>query len=676
MKNTDIIGRKYSIRLLGVALMNTTLELVLVLLASAVGIVSVARKLHLPPMLGYLLVGIVIGPHALGWIPESEGTSHLAEFGVVFLMFSIGLEFSLQRLKSMRRIVFGLGFAQVALSLLVVVVACILLGAGWKAGLVLGGALAMSSTAIVVKLVAERLELESAHGREIIGVLLFQDLAVVPLLIVLPVLSQGPEELAQHLGWALLKAAVVLGVLLFVGQRIMRAWFHTIALRRSRELFMLNVLLITLGLSWLTDLAGLSLALGAFLAGMLIAETEYRHQVEEDIKPFRDVLLGLFFITVGMLLNFAIVAEHLLLVLSLLLGLQLFKLLLIAGLSRLLGSTPGTALRTGLGLAQAGEFGFVILANAGGQSVVPASWLQPILAAMLLSMLIAPLIIHYSDKVVLRLARSEWMMRSLALHRIAVQSIAVEKHVVICGYGRTGQNLARLLESEGIRYVALDLDPERVAEAAAAGESVVYGDSARSDTLVAAGLARASALVISFNDTPASLKILHHARRINESLPVIVRTRDDADMDKLRGAGADEVVPDTFESSLMLGTHALVVLGVPLPRVVRRIRDIRGKRYELLRGFFHGEGDEADSPAEAGQAHLHSVTLSDASKAVGLALGDLGLEKLGVQVSAIRQGQVRRAAPPPETRLSAGDVVVVLGAPEQVAAAEIRLQSG
>jgi len=676
MKNTDIIGRKYSIRLLGVALMNTTLELVLVLLASAVGIVSVARKLHLPPMLGYLLVGIVIGPHALGWIPESEGTSHLAEFGVVFLMFSIGLEFSLQRLKSMRRIVFGLGFAQVALSLLVVVVACILLGAGWKAGLVLGGALAMSSTAIVVKLVAERLELESAHGREIIGVLLFQDLAVVPLLIVLPVLSQGPEELAQHLGWALLKAAVVLGVLLFVGQRIMRAWFHTIALRRSRELFMLNVLLITLGLSWLTDLAGLSLALGAFLAGMLIAETEYRHQVEEDIKPFRDVLLGLFFITVGMLLNFAIVAEHLLLVLSLLLGLQLFKLLLIAGLSRLLGSTPGTALRTGLGLAQAGEFGFVILANAGGQSVVPASWLQPILAAMLLSMLIAPLIIHYSDKVVLRLARSEWMMRSLALHRIAVQSIAVEKHVVICGYGRTGQNLARLLESEGIRYVALDLDPERVAEAAAAGESVVYGDSARSDTLVAAGLARASALVISFNDTPASLKILHHARRINESLPVIVRTRDDADMDKLRGAGADEVVPDTFESSLMLGTHALVVLGVPLPRVVRRIRDIRGKRYELLRGFFHGEGDEADSPAEAGQAHLHSVTLSDASKAVGLALGDLGLEKLGVQVSAIRQGQVRMAAPPPETRLSAGDVVVVLGAPEQVAAAEIRLQSG
>lgn len=656
--------------------MNTTLELVLVLLASAVGVVSLARKLHLPPMLGYLLVGIVIGPHALGWIPENEGTSHLAEFGVVFLMFSIGLEFSLQRLTAMRKIVFGLGFAQVLLTMLAAVVIFVLIDAGWKAGVVLGGALAMSSTAIVIKLVAERMEMESAHGREIVGILLFQDLAVVPLLIVLPALSQRPEELAQHLFWATLKAAVVLGVLLFVGQRVMRAWFHSIALRRSRELFMLNVLLITLGLAWLTNLAGLSLALGAFLAGMLIAETEYRHQVDEDIKPFRDVLLGLFFVTIGMLLDLRVVAGNFPLVLGLLLGPLLFKFLLIAALSRVLGSSPGTALRTGLCLAQAGEFGFVILATVAGTSLVSAEWMQPILAAMLLSILLAPLIIHYSDTVVLRLARSEWMTRSLELHRIAVQSITVEKHVVICGYGRTGQNLARLLEQEGIRYVALDLDPDRVAEAAAAGESVVYGDSGRAETLVAAGLNRASALVISFHDTPASLKILHHAHQISAALPVIVRTRDETDMDRLQKAGAAEVVPDTFESSLMLGTHALVMMGVPLKRVVRRIRDIRNKRYELLRGFFHGDGDEANDPGEVGQAHLHSVTLSVASRAVGLTLDKLALESLGVQVTALRQSGVRVAQPPPSTLLDAGDVVVVLGTPEQVAAAEIRMQTG
>ena len=656
--------------------MNTTLELVLVLLASAVGVVSLARRLHLPPMFGYLLVGIATGPHALGWIPENEGTSHLAEFGVVFLMFSIGLEFSLQRLVAMRRIVFGLGVAQVFLSLLAVVTVCILIGAGWKTGVVLGGVLAMSSTAIVIKLMAERMEMESAHGREIVGVLLFQDLAVVPLLIVLPALSQRPEELVHDLVWAALKAAVVLGVLLFVGQRTMRTWFHTIAQRRSRELFMLNVLLITLGLAWLTHLAGLSLALGAFLAGMLIAETEYKHQVEEDIKPFRDVLLGLFFITIGMLLDLRVVAGNLLLVLGLLAGSLLFKFLLIAALSRLFGSSPGTALRSGLGLAQAGEFGFVILAYAGGLSLVPAHWMQPVLAAMLLSMLLAPLLIQYSDVLVLRLARSEWMTRSLALHRIAVQSIAVEKHVVICGYGRTGQNLARLLEQEGIAYVALDLDPERVAAAAAAGESVVYGDSARSETLMAAGLMRASALVISFHDTPASLKILHHTQRINAALPVIVRTRDDADMDQLQKGGAAEVVPDTFESSLMLGTHALVMMGVPLKRVVRRIRDIRNQRYELLRGFFHGEGDEAADLDEAGQAHLHSVTLSASSRAAGRTLGELALEQLGVQVTAVRQGRVRLGTPPPSTRLGSGDVVVVLGTPEQIAAAEIRMQTG
>ena len=676
MEDTDIIGLKYNIRLFKATLMNTTLELVLVLLASVVGVVALARKLHLPPMLGYLLVGIVIGPHALGWIPESEGTSHLAEFGVVFLMFSIGLEFSLQRLMAMRRIVFGLGGAQVVLTVLAAVAIFMLIGAGWKTGIVLGGALAMSSTAIVIKLVAERMEMESTHGREIVGILLFQDLAVVPLLIILPALSQHPEELAQHLLWAALKAAVVLGVLLFFGQRVMRAWFHTIALRRSRELFMLNVLLITLGLAWLTNLAGLSLALGAFLAGMLISETEYRHQVEEDIKPFRDVLLGLFFVTIGMLLDLRVVADHFWLVLGLLAGPLLFKFLLIAALSRGLGGSPGTALRTGLGLAQAGEFGFVILSTVSGVSLVPEQWMQPILAAMLLSMLIAPLLIHYSNAVALRFARSEWMTRSLELHRIAALSITVEKHVVICGYGRTGQNLARLLEQEGIGYVALDLDPERVADAAAAGDSVVYGDSARSETLVAAGLTRASALVISFHDTPASLKIIHHAQQIIPSLPVIVRTRDDADMDRLQQAGAAEVVPDTFESSLMLGTHALVLMGVPLKRVVRRIRDIRNKRYELLRGFFHGEGDEANDLDEAGQAHLHSVTLSVASRATGLTLGELALEALGVQVVAVRHGRDRIAPPPLTMCLASGDVVVVLGKPEQVAAAEICIQTG
>lgn len=657
--------------------MNTPLELVLVLLASAVLVVVLARSLHLPPMLGYLLVGIAIGPNALQWIPagRESGYAYLAEFGVVFLMFSIGLEFSLPKLFNMRRVVFGLGMGQVLLTLFAPTVLAWLLGFPWQLGFALGGALAMSSTAIVSKLLAERMQLESVHGREIIGVLLFQDLAVVPLLILIPALAQPGERLAPVLALALVKAAVALFVILFAGQKLMRGWFHIVARRRSHELFVLNVLLITLGLAWATELAGLSLALGAFLAGMLISETEYRHQVEEDIKPFRDLLLGLFFVTIGMQLDLSVVAERFALVLLLFTVPVLFKFALIAALSRLFGATPGNALRTALALAQAGEFGFVLLAQAGGAQLLDDALLQPVLAAMLLSMLSAPFLIHYSDKLVLRFVATEWMLRSLQLHQIAVSGMAAAKHVVVCGYGRTGQNLARFFEQEGISYVALDLDPERVREAAAAGETVVYGDSARREALMAAGLARASALVITFADTQASLKILHHAHAINPSLAVIVRTLNDTDMERLQAAGAAEVVPDAFESSLMLASHALVLMGVPLARVVRRVRAVRNSRYSLLRGFFHGEDDAAADAAEQ-QPRLHSVTLAAGAYAVGNTLADLDLAALSVTVTRVRRRGVRVGEPGPETRLEAGDVVVLLGEPDALEAAEIHLLQG
>jgi CPA2 family monovalent cation:H+ antiporter-2 len=308
--------------------------------------------------------------------------------------------------------------------------------------------------------------------------------------------------------------------------------------------------------------------------------------------------------------------------------------------------------------------------------LVDQSLLQPVLAAMLLSMLSAPFMIHYSDKLVLRFVASEWMLRSLELHQIAVHGMAVAKHVVLCGYGRTGQNLARFLEQEGIAYVALDLDPERVREAAAAGESVVYGDSVRREALIAAGLARASALVISFADTPAAIRILHHAHAINPALPVIVRTLDDADMDLLQSAGAAEVVPDAFESSLMLASHALVLMGVPLARVVHRVRDVRNSRYSLLRGFFHGEGDVVVDAAEHRQPRLHSVTLTQGAYAVGRTLSDLDLTAIGAGVTRVRRRGIRAGEPGPETRFEAGDVVVVLGEPDSLAAAEIRLLKG
>ena len=308
-----------------------SLTVVLILLASGVLMVALFRRLNLPPMLGYLLVGILIGPQAFAFVPDEQGTRYLAEFGVVFLMFSIGLEFSLPQLNSMRNIVFGLGLAQVVVTILLTVVACELVGPGWQAGLVLGGVLAMSSTAIVSKMLSDRLELRSAHGRQIMGVTLFQDLAVVPLLVMIPTLAATGREAAIAFAYAAIKAAVLLVILLFYGQGVMRWLFNLVASRKSSELFVLTVLLVTLGLAWLTALAGLSLALGAFVAGILISETEYRYQVEDYIKPFRDVLLGLFFVTIGMMLDLSVVKDDFLWVAATLLVVLVLKFALIFG---------------------------------------------------------------------------------------------------------------------------------------------------------------------------------------------------------------------------------------------------------------------------------------------------------------------------------------------------------
>ncbi|MBS3916398.1 MAG: monovalent cation:proton antiporter-2 (CPA2) family protein [Sulfuritalea sp.] len=654
----------------------TTLQLVLVLLASAVFVVVLFRSLNLPPVLGYLLVGAAIGPHALDLVPDSEEARHLAEFGVVFLMFSIGLEFSLPRLYSMKRTVFGLGAAQVLLTILATVAIAVPAGLTWQAGIALGGILAMSSTALVVKMLAERMQMESRHGREIIGVLLFQDLAVVPLLIVVPALSQAPEAMAGTLAVAALKAAVVLSLILFFGQRLMRGWFHIVARRRSAELFMLNVLLVTLGLAWLTELAGLSLALGAFLAGMLISETEYRHQVEEDIKPFRDVLLGLFFITVGMFLDVGVIARQWPWVAGLLVLLLAGKFAVIAGLSRAFGAQPGTSMRTGLWLCAGGEFGFVLIAHIKDLPLLPGATLQVVVAALVLSMLLAPIIVQYSEKLVMRFSASEWMLRAAELTQIAASSMATEKHAIICGYGRSGQYLARFMEKEGVSYVALDLDPERVREAAAAGDTVVYGDAARREALVAAGLMRASVLIVSYADPASAMRVLSVVHDLRPELPVVVRAVDESDYDRLSQAGATEVVPETLESSIMLASHALVLLGVPINRVVRRFREVREQRYELLRGFFHGTTDAADDLDEAWQPRLHSVVLNPGAYAIGRTIEDLGLDRFSIAVSLIRRRGIRAFSPSPEARFEAGDVVVLQGVPEGLAAGESRLLKG
>ena len=650
-----------------------TLLLILLLLAASVVVVAVCRAARQPPILGYLLVGIALGPHALGVVADDTATRELAEFGIVFLMFSIGLEFSLPQLRAMRRAVFGLGFAQVAITTVAGMIVVQALGYDWRAGIVLGGALAMSSTAIVSKMLAERSELGTPHGRDVMGILLFQDLAVVAFLILIPSLAGSGEAMGSALAFAVLKAAIALTVILFIGQRPMRAWFHIVARQRSPELFVLNVLLVTLGMAALTALAGLSLALGAFLAGMLISETEYRYQVEEDIKPFRDVLLGLFFITIGMMLDLGEARVHVVALVALLVVPVAAKLGLVVVLARLFGSPLATALRTGFYLAQAGEFALVMLSLALTHRLLSPDFMRTILASMILSMLLAPLLIAYANTWVRKLTANDWLARAAEMTQVAALTMARQGHVIVCGYGRSGQNLTRLLEREDITYLALDSDPQRVREAAD-GTSVIYGDASRRETLVSAGIAKARAVVITFADTPTALKILHHVQQLRPELPVIVRTRDDSELDRLFAAGATEVIPEVLEGSLMLASHSLLVLGVPLNRVLTRIRTIREERYGLFRGFFHGASDFADA-AENLQPRLHTVLLNERAHAIGRSLDDLGVGGF-VEVTGVRRRGARSVAPDAQWRFEPGDAVVLLGKPVDLDRAEKRLLEG
>jgi len=660
----------------------SSLELTLLyLLAAVLGVVA-CRSLKLPPMLGYLVVGVLVGPNALALGDHPEVLRHLGEFGVVFLMFVIGLEFNLPKLRAMRTHVFGLGLLQVALTIVLVTVGSLFLAGlaptlwrmEWRTALALSGAVAMSSTAIVVKLLSERLELETEHGKRVMGVLLFQDLAVVPLLVLIPALSSPPEQLLMALGVAALKATVLIAVLLVGGQRVMRWWLTLVARRKSEELFVLNLLMVTLGLAWLTELAGLSLALGAFIAGMLISETEYKHQVETDIRPFHDVLLGLFFISIGMLLDWRLVGVRWGLVLLLVVAPVLFKLVLVTVLARMLGASAGVSLRTGLYLAQAGEFGFVLLTLAQQNRLVPPSLLNPVLASMVISMLATPFIIMYSNRIVMKLVASEWLQQSLQMTTIARKSINANKHVIICGYGRCGQNLARMLEQEGIPYMALDLDPDRVRQAAAAGDSVVFGDAARLQALVAAGLARASAVVVTYLDVGGAMKVLANARSHAPQVPVIVRTQDDRDLEKLQAAGATEVVPEAMEGSLMLASHALALVGVPMRRVIRIVQDQRDARYSLLRGYFHGADD--DTVDELENERLATVTLPFGAGSLGLSLSQMALQPLGVRVMSLRRGDGRSVDPQSDPPLADGDTLVLSGRPETLSIAEEKLLNG
>jgi len=650
---------------------DSSLLIVVVLLATTVVLVGLLKWLRLPAIFAYLLTGVLLGPHALALVPDLERTRQLAEFGVVFLMFSIGLEFSPAQFMAMRRLVFGMGSLQVLASLLLFLAIATFLGLGWRSGIIVGGILAMSSTAMVARVLSEKMETASRHGRIAISILLFQDLAVVPLLVLIPALAGDRAALPAALALAALKAAVILLVLLVLGRPVVRPWFQLVAQRKSSELFMLNVLFVTLGLAWITEAAGLSLALGAFVAGMLIAETAYRYQVEADIAAFRDILLGLFFITIGMLVDLHQILADFPEILVILVAILVIKGIVVWASCRLFAFEQGVALRTALVLAQAGEFGFVLLSLANQFRLLPAAVLQPLLGAMLLSLVLAPIFLEHNGWIAQRLVRSYRRGRERSLR--AIRSLQLKEHVILCGYGRVGQSIARVLEEEGIPYLALDLDPSRVRQAQSAGESIFFGDASRRDVLQASGLAEARALVVTFGDVATSRRVLAVASELQPRLPLLARAHDDSQIAALEAAGADEVVPEVTEGALMLASQTLLQLGFPLSQILRRVRRFREERYRVFRGSFWGGSEPGE---DQGSPRLLSVSLGDTGWAIGKTLAELNLPALGVQVTALRRQGIRGRDPADTMRLRADDVLVIFGDPKSLQAAQQWLLEG
>jgi len=655
---------------------DSPLPLIILLLAASVFVVTLARRLGLPSILGYVTVGLALGPHAFGLFPESDTTHLLGELGVVFLLFTLGLEFSWPRMVAMRREVFGLGSLQVFGTTAVVALIARMFGIPWAQSIVLGGVVAMSSTVLIVQQLAERAELNRTHGRLAFSVVLFQDIAVVPFLALAAALAPGHDAFNVAGIVSLLAAGVVLVlVVLAAGRWLLRPLLYVIANSHVRELFTLAVLLVALAAAWGAQLAGFSMALGAFLAGMMLAETEYSHQVESVIRPFRDILLGLFFISVGMLLDFNALWREFGLILGLLVALVCVKTLVAAAATRLFVDSSFKAVRTGLTLAVGGEFGIALLTLLLQNRAIDPAIAQPLLVAVVVAMVLAPVILANNKRI------ARWLLGERGPPKTAIeredavtQAVAKREHVILCGFGRVGQNVARVLEGQGFEYIAIDLDPGRVRTARQIGQPVVYGDSADEQVLAECGLATANAVVISFSDPRIALAILRSLRRLRADVPVLVRTPDDTRARELKEAGATEVVPEAFEASLMLASHVLMSLKVPAARILRSVEDLRGNRYEMLRNVIaRGDGSSNDAAFEE---QVRSVVVPPGSWCIGKPVDEVRRAGAAVAFTGIRRQGILGRDPTGDTEFQEGDIVVIYGTPDALEHAEAVLLAG
>lgn len=651
-------------------------EEIILLLTLAVLAIAVLKRFNIAPILAYLVVGIVVSPHALGLISNTDDVRFIAEFGVVFLMFTIGLEFSMTKFLSLKKEVLGLGGSQVLITSVIAGSIDWYFSQDLKEAIAVGGIIALSSTAIVIKQLSEQLELNSRHGHLAVSILIFQDIAVIPLLILIPTFSSSdPFTLSVEIN-TFIKGGLILIVMLAIGHWILRPLLRNIANTRSAELFTLSVLLIALSAAWATHEAGLSLALGSFIAGMMLSETEYRHQIEVDIRPFQDILLGLFFITVGMLLDVqAVFLQFHWIVLVTLLLLTL-KTLITTVLSYLFGATPGVSFRTGLVLSQGGEFGFALLTLALTYSVIPQETVQIVLSAIVLSMMLTPWFIYNNGRWAKFIFHTSYLSnREKIAQRVEQSSVDLEQHVIICGYGRIGQNISRFIEEETQEYIALDLDALRIQEAQEAGENAVYGNPTHKEILQAAGIDKARIILITIKNSSAAKKIVQQVRTLRNDIPILVRSQDESKMDDFYDVGATDVVPESLEASIIMASHLLIHLDIPLNEITRDIANARKDRYKFLRGYHPGEEASHEGSSKISE-HMNTLVLHPGSRAIGKRIGDINLDNRNIVFTALRRSGIRGKEPAADVMLKENDVLVMYATPEDLEYIKVELITG
>lgn len=655
-----------------------TLEIILCILLFALVVTSIFRRLQLSVILGYLLAGALVGPNGLAIAHSSHAVQGLAEFGIVFLMFTIGLEFSLPQLLALRYPVFVMGTLQVILTIAITTACSMCLGIPKLAALVVGSIVAMSSTAIVVKQLGDQSELYTPHGLNAMGILLLQDLAVIPIIILIASLSTNDHQsLNLILFYAILKGIIAIGLIFFMGRWLLRPIFRIISKTRTVELFTLTVLLVTLTSAWITNMLGLSYALGAFLAGIMLAETEFRHQIKVEIRPFRDILLGLFFMSIGMLTDISAWYHTWHWIALLAFALTFGKMFIIMVVSRFTGHDMPTAIRTGIVLAQGGEFGFAILTLALTNSVLTPEYGQIVLAALLISIAISPILIHFNRQIAALFFPHKIMTAGeTSPEKMSLIAQKLEKHVIICGYGRVGQHVARVLDKAKCPYVCLDLDSDLVRFASMAGENVIYGDPSHPGILHAVGLNHAKALVISFNDLRSAILILNMLHKSHPNLPKLVRCTDEFELKQLKSCGATHVIAELFEASLAFSDYLLNIIDVPESKISQMIEDVRNKDYDLLQRVYAGHATTMEDDNSI-HKQLKPILLLRGSYAIGKTVRALKLKEVGVELVAVRRGDKKFVKLlQSNIKLKQDDILVLYGLPFDIEEAEKKIVEG